>query len=404
MSTLRPETDVASLSGDLVVRTRRGGYLDILGFFRVVAFACVVGQHSFLWTGMANNVPGTAFITVLHFTRDAFFFLSALVVCYAQITRPRRLWSFWKRRYLQMGVPYLAWTLIYVVFTILRPGGTWSHFGSYLWSDLWLGYYQLYVVVVLFQLYLVVPLLLRLLRSTRHHVAVMAVSLAFAAFLGIVLHYHSHLGPVTHAMNWMNHWVPWSRDILSYQEFFVAGALMAFHLDRVLAFLERQHRQILWVSGALGGVTVLWYYVAIWSGASTGSASDIYQPIAFVWSFAAIAGILSLSWSWQQRRLFPQTGARRRWPITFLAELSGGVYLSHVLFINMIRAWLEGLGWRDHMPWPAVVIVLYVGTLACALPFVALIKRSPLRWVLGGPFRVAQRTEADAGIALPATT
>ncbi len=132
----------------------------------VLACACVLGQHSFLWTDMANNVVGTGFITFLHFTRNSFFFLSGLVVCYAQITRPRTVWGFWVRRYVQMGIPYLAWTGIYVLFTILRPGGSWSQWGTYLWSDLRLGYYQLYVVVVLFQFYLVFPFLLKLLKST----------------------------------------------------------------------------------------------------------------------------------------------------------------------------------------------------------------------------------------------
>ena len=135
-------------------------------FFRVAVCACVLGQHSFLWTDMSSNVIGTGFITMLHFTRNAFFFLSGLVVCYAQITRPRSLRGFWTRRYVQIGVPYLAWTLIYVVFTILRPGGAWDQTRSYFWTDIRTGYYQLYVIVVLFQFYLVFPFFLKLLRVT----------------------------------------------------------------------------------------------------------------------------------------------------------------------------------------------------------------------------------------------
>ncbi len=64
------------------------GYLTMFDFFRVAVCACVLGQHSFLWTDMSSNVVGTGFITMLHFTRNAFFFLSGLVVCYAQIRAP----------------------------------------------------------------------------------------------------------------------------------------------------------------------------------------------------------------------------------------------------------------------------------------------------------------------------
>src|ERR1700729_2347158 len=89
---------------------RSKGYLEMLNVFRVLACAAVVGNHSFIWANMSTNVIGTGFITMLHLSRNAFFFLSGLVICYSQISHPRSLRAFWKRRYVQLGVPYLAWT------------------------------------------------------------------------------------------------------------------------------------------------------------------------------------------------------------------------------------------------------------------------------------------------------
>jgi hypothetical protein len=40
--------------------------------------------------------------------------------------------------------------------------------------------------------------------------------------------------------------------------------------------------------------TILWYFIVIWMGATTASASDIYEPIAVAWSFGAIAGVFAL--------------------------------------------------------------------------------------------------------------
>ena len=74
---------------------------------------------------------------------------------YAQITRPRSTREFWRRRYVQLGVPYLVWTGIYWVYTLLSTGGSWGQAGSLLWHDVVFGYYQLYFAVVLFQLYAV---------------------------------------------------------------------------------------------------------------------------------------------------------------------------------------------------------------------------------------------------------
>ena len=383
------------------------GYLSMLDFFRVAACACVLGQHSFLWTGMANNDIGTGFITMLHFTRNAFFFLTGLVVCYAEITRPRSLWGFWSRRYIQLGVPYLAWTVIYVVFTVLRPGGQWSQAHVYFWTDLRIGYYQLYVIVVIFQFYLVFPFLFRLLQSTsaRAHVVIASLSVAIALLIGVDLHFNPDLGVLGHAIHDIgNGWV-WSRNLVSYQAYFVVGMVVAFHYQEVLQFVQRWHRQILAASAGVGVTTLVWYVVVIAQGASTASASDVYAPIAVLWSFGAIAGFFALSWLWDQRR--SRTAVRRRprlLSITYLAELTGGFYFCHVLFINMVRAIVySNFVGGTHWAWPLRTAIFYVGTAIVAVAFVSLIVRSPLRWVLGGPVRAEQRVRDNAEVALLAS-
>jgi peptidoglycan/LPS O-acetylase OafA/YrhL len=415
------------------------GYLTMFDFFRVVVCACVLGQHSFLWTDMANNDIGTGFITMLHYTRNAFFFLTAVVVCYAQVTRPRSVVRFWIRRYIQIGVPYLAWTAIYVVFTILRPGGAWGQARSLFWSDLRLGYYQLYVIVVLFQFYLVFPFLLNLLQvtSTRVHVALLALSIAIALFIGVDLHFNPHIGIVGHDVHQIgNDWV-WSRNLISYQAYFIAGVLVAFHFERVVGFVRRNYRSIVWASGLFGLGTLLWYVHTVDTGSTAASASDIYEPIAVAWSFAAIAAICALGCRWADRRALVagvagvagvggvagvdgagspsgagSAGAAlgawirawatrlRRPSITYLAELTGGFYLCHILFINMIRAILYShLVGGAHLPWPIRTAIFYLGTLVVAVTFVSLILRTPLRWVIGGPVRAEQRVRDNAEVA-----
>jgi peptidoglycan/LPS O-acetylase OafA/YrhL len=407
---LRPVPPTASTgeaSADVAPHTpRTPGYLSMLDLYRVVVCASVLGQHSFLWTGMANNVIGTGFITMLHYTRDGFFVLSGLVVCYAQLTRPRSLWGFWSRRYVQIGVPYLAWTGIYVTFTILRPGGSWSNWWSYLGSDLRLGYYQLYVVIVLLQFYLVFPLLMKLLRSAsaRQHLVILAVSAAVSLFIGTDLHYNPHIGAVGHFVHLLApKWLPWSRSLLSYQLYFVVGALVAFHLDAVLDFVQRRHRQIAVASGVVGVATLVWYIVDTATGASTGQASDIYQPIAVLWAVSASAGIFALSWMWFHRTPPPTSSKPSRRPswlsIAYLAELTGGFYLAHVLFINMIRAALySGLIGGQHLAWPLRTAIFYVGTAVVAVAFVSVVVRTPLRWILGGPVRAEQKARDNAEV------
>ena len=393
----RPE-EVLSLG------TRPRGYLEMFNLFRVIACLAVLGQHSFIWANMSGNFVGTGFIIMLHLSRTCFFFLTGLVVCYAQITHPRPLFGLWKRRYWEVGVPYLAWTGIYLIFTLITADASWNEAVAFLRHNLPLGFSQMYFIIVIFQFYLLFPLLLKLLRATRHHGRVMAVSIGLALAIAVFEYYPTLFSPANRITHAINAAIPVSRDFLTYQEFFIAGMLFALNLDRVLEFVSRRYRQILVATAVVGVAEVLWYMFSVWSGDSLARASDIYQPSADLWCLAAIAGLFSLSWWWDQR-----TGASSRLPrrslppMAYLAGLTGGVFFAHTLFIDLIRSTLDRTGLRTSLPWEAIVAILFVGTVACTGTFIALILRTPLRWVLGGPVRSEQRASYNTLRPIAAT-
>ena len=130
-------------------------------------------------------------------------------------------------------MPYLAWTGIYLVFTLITVTPRGTKRGRSFATPCLLGYSQMYFVVVIFQFYLLFPLLLRLLRKTRHHGSVMAASLVsracHSACSSATTPSSLPASNVTHAINSV---LPISRDFLTYQEFFIAGMLVALHLDR----------------------------------------------------------------------------------------------------------------------------------------------------------------------------
>ncbi len=374
---------------------KKGGYLGQFDSYRVVACGAVVLQHSLLWTIQPGNEAAWAFVMLLHFSRTAFFFLSALLLTYSQITRPRSVRGFWARRYVQLGVPYLAWTAIYWGYT-LAEDGSWDRAGYLLWHDLVFGYYQLYFVVVLLQLYVVFPFLLRLIRRSRHHARIMTVSLLFALFLAAVLHWQRQFGSLGHFTLWFEHYWPWARNPITYQEQFVAGILVALHLDQVRRFASRWYRQVIAGAVVLGIAATMWYLVAVWTGSPTGGASDLYQPIAFLWFTAAVAGLECGTWWWYQRTQNGHPPRSRVFSARYLGALTGGIFFSHVLVINFVRQWLGDLGISAHLGWGGEVVVLWVLTLSISAAFVALLLRTPLRWVLGGPVRAEQRARLDA--------
>jgi peptidoglycan/LPS O-acetylase OafA/YrhL len=377
----------------LAATSTRAPYLGQFDSYRVIACCAVVLQHSLLWNVAAGNTPAWAFVMLLHFSRTAFFFLTAFVLTYSEIHRPRSLGEFWGRRYLQIGVPYLVWTAIYWIFTMV-DSNAWGQAGSLLWNYLVYGYYQLYFVVVLLQLYLVFPWLLRMLRKSTHHVAIMVASLLFALLLAADLHYTQYFGAVGNATRSIASVWPWARDAITYQEQFVAGVLVALHFDEIRAFVERRWRAVIAVGVVVGVMATMWYLIAVWTGSDTGHASDLYQPVAFLWFTAAVAALECATWAWYRRQV-RRPGVRAGWPRIFTAEylagLTGGIFFCHVLFLNLIRTGLGAAGISAHLDWAALVALTFVLTMTCAAVCTGLLLLTPLRWVLTGPIRAEQR-------------
>jgi hypothetical protein len=111
-----------------------------------------------------------------------------------------------------------------------------------------------------------------------------------------------------------------------------------------------------------------------------------------LWCVAAIAGIFSLGWWWQQRtRHSPDATSQGLPSLAYLAGLTGGIFFAHTLFITLIRSVLDETGLSASLPWEATVAILFVGTVSVTGTFVSLVLRTPLRWVLGGPVRSEQR-------------
>ena len=180
----------------------------------------------------------------------------------------------------------------------------------------------------------------------------MSLSVAIALLIGVVLHFNPDLGMVGNAIHDIgNGWV-WSRNLVSYQAYFVAGMVVAFHstgggIRPALASPDRDGLR-------RGGSD----HALVHSGdlrrvPRTRSASDVFEPIAVLWSLGAIAGILCAelavgSAAGQARCGCSSDGARRAasvsqaqprlLSITYLAELTGGFYFCHILFLNMVRA------------------------------------------------------------------
>ena len=368
----------------------RGGYISQFDSFRVIACCAVVLQHSLLWNVQAGNTTAWAFVMLLHFSRTAFFFLAAFLLTYSQITRPRSTLGFWRRRYVQIGVPFLVWTLIYWVFTMIT-GNSWDQAWSLLWNYTLYGYYQLYFVVVLLLLYLVFPWVLRAVRASSHHVALMTGSLLFALLLAADLHYTSSFGVVGQwTLDVASKW-PWARNPITYQEQFIAGILVALHFDQVRSFVERWYRQVIAGAVVMGVIATMWYLVAVWTGSPTGSRLGPLptRGLPVVHRRRGGARVRRLDVVAPQRA---PRGTHAQVPLSPVPRRPDRRDLPLPRALHQPRPpGLGDAGITPHLGWAGTVGVTFVLTIGMCGALHRADVAHPLRWVLTGPVRAEQR-------------
>jgi len=380
----------------------RPARLPQIDVMRLLICASVVATHVVSNANPMQSVPANAVVNVLHYTRQAFFFISALVLVHVHWSdvrpdgrvggKPGAM----RRRVSVLGVPYLLWSTFYAVLGLATAYslGAAEHLPWTWYAGLLQGTdgYHMYFLLVSVEFALVFPLFLKLLHATRgHHVALFVTSGALELGTMALFHY------VYQPEGWWRA-VAGESSLTAYQFWLVAGGLAAIHFGTFHAWLVR-HRWL--VAASLFAVCVVAtgvFFGDVLRGEQPEFAGRSLQPITVPLSIAAIGTFYLVSlWiagrSWAGRMI--ETGT----------YLSFGIYLSH-------PAILTGLLYLQHaLPGTVTRHAVSVTLAMCALDFAlalavaALLSRT--RWskaLIGRPRRrtpVRRRAGEPEGAPVP---
>ncbi len=361
-------------------------HLDAVDVVRVLTVALVIAVH------VVSQQPGgivTAngpVLIVAHVSRQVFFLLTTFVLVYSYRDRPPRRWSaFWRRRYLLVGVPYLAWSAVY----FLADGRQLWPLGPALGGfahDVAEGTarYHLYFLLVTMQVYLIFPLLLGLVYASRRwHAWLLAVALGYQIVVYAAIEHPVKAGPLTW---WLRNPSPF---LPSYLGFVIIGGIAACHTDRFLSWTRSRSRWIylgcaLTIAAGIAVflVQVFGYRQPAWA------VSSVFQPVVVVESLAVAWTYLALGIAWQDR------GMPARRLVRSGAEASFGVFLAHPLLLQALlllttTTGLSALAARAPeglVTAVSLVIVVPLIYLTCAV-FAELVRRTPLSLPLTGRSR-----------------
>ncbi|MEK4185491.1 MULTISPECIES: acyltransferase [unclassified Paenibacillus] len=372
------------------MNTARKERLPQLDIFRALAILGVLHVHSssFAAGEQALHSPYYYWLNWINiffkFGTPSFIFLSSFVLFYNYYGRPvtrSLIINFYRRRLKYILLPYLLASMGYYALTLYVNGRLTQNLGGNLYSfirALFSGsaYAHLYFVFISIQFYLLFPVLLKLLQSSRFLIK-WAIPLGLALQWGFIFWNKYEL-----------HIVEKGSLAISYLAYYMMGAYIAIHFEKVKTWLMKPWRELtakqkgwtaLLVSGWLiaAFIHVQLWYVARHFGVWTDS---LWYEL--LWNVHTMLSALVL--------LYATFLIYRKAPrgivafLTRLGELSFAIYLIHPLLLAVYRRF------RYHIPLESLTYVLFIyGGLVVALGGSWLIvqfafRRVPGSWIIFG--------------------
>ena len=348
-------------------------YLHELDRLRVTTALSVIAVHVFGLTMFLDKTPlafeaQNVFVSLFHFTREVFMFVTAFALVYVYYGKPFALGHFWKRRGMGVLLPYTFWTIVYFwvndyLLSTERPNSPLLIVQKLAW-DLVTGNasYQLYYILLTIQFYLLFPIFLKFLRRVeRHPWPVLGIS--FVLEVGILYALQSNL-QARLLPSQVASWIDQFKDsfVLIYQFFFILGGMVALYLENVRAFLLRYGR---WVVGsmaaALAALAIHYLVATRLQHESVTTAAGVLQPIMAFYGTIVIFFFYWLAYRQVTRAAQRQTMRGQRIWHSF-SDAAFGIYLVHPLILGA----LTGLVTLAFMSWPAVVLLVLLWALTAA--------------------------------------
>ena len=366
-------------------------YVDLV---RVLTVALVIAVHLLGQEQLPPTLTAGALLAVGHVSREVFFLLTAFVLVFTYRSRPVRPLSFWRRRFLYVGVPYVAWSLIYFLADNAQLDPVSSAlltFGRSLLDGA--ARYHLYFLLVSLQIYLVFPLIRALLKATRrHHMVLLGLAGAYQLLCYLAIQRGLWFGPPD----------PW---LTSYLGFVLAGGIAAWHAEALVAWTRARPR---WVFvGCLTTIAIglgVFFGEVFIGGQNPLVASDVFQPVTVIESVGIAWAFLALGLRWQDR------GRPAGKLVHAGADASFGIYLAHPLLIQALFIGTSAVGLTSvaqHAPTVAVLVemVVFVPLLYLASGLLATgFRRTPFSLALAGRARTRPRpAPVTARVPLPFT-
>ena len=372
--------------------------LDHVDAMRPIKQTAVISTHALIFFApLATSLWASGLLTLTHFSRDAFLFVSACMLAYSyRDASSVKLGIYWRRRFMAVGLVYVVWTLIYFPVAALQGTQNFPYFRlpmSSIFSsagvhnllfNLATGYYHLYFLLVLLQFYVLFPFVMALVRRfPRSHLAVVAGALVFQLLYPYAVR-HGWFGfVITPKLE--------TRLVFSYALYLLGGVIAALYLERFHDWVVRHWRAVVFWTAIAGAVPLVMDYLRDHGHLIPRIITPGGDPFAFAvlpYDVGAIVAVYLLG----VYLVNPKRSARTRAVVASGSEAAYGIYVSQLLWIIVLHRVAVRFGWLNAVPWLAMVFIALSVTYLMGWLFSAVAARTPLARALVGRSRVPWST------------
>jgi peptidoglycan/LPS O-acetylase OafA/YrhL len=372
--------------------------LDHVDAMRPIKQTAVISTHALIYfSPLSTSFVAASMLTLTHFSRDAFLFVSACMLAYSYRGSDKvALGPYWKRRFMAVGLVYLVWTVIYFPIAAAKNSPTFPFLkipGSAIFSfaglhnflfNLGTGYYHLYFLLVLLEFYVLFPyIFLFLKRYPRSRLPVVVGSVVWQIFFPIIIR-RDWIGVI------MSPKIE-TRLVFSYPLYLLGGVVCAFYLESFHDWVVRHRKGILIATVLVAAVPLVVDYIATHGTRLSGvlvPGANPFAALVIPYDVAAILCVYLLG----VYLVSPKRSARTRAITASGSEAAYGIYVSQMIWIIIEVRWAQHFNLYHRVPWIVLMLSALVVTYALGWLFSALIARTPLARPVVGRAQVPWRT------------
>ena len=360
-----------------------------IGLLRGIAMCAVVGIHTFSIC-VSNVTSGKSawayliFHSMLQFAVPCFIFISSILLSYTLYGKPLQLKKFYSKKFIRIVIPYVLWTLFYLVFKLVFRQLTFADLASlqnwWLWLGLGKAYTHLYYMSVILQLYLFTPILLGFTKLVQRifkkldfiAIVIIAISLQVGIYFLNRYFIYQYFKYQATMMIW-------------YLYIILLGIWIGFNYERFKEGLKK-YAVIVW--GIFGVNAIIYIRYVIYLKKSIKINTAWYQCNWFAYALFATLCLLWICLMLKEKNVHNKVTKA----IEVVGDYSFGIYLMHPVITFVLRKII-------HISQPfillVVILISYVAMMLMCIGIIKVLKLNKWTSIIVGEYKLWQKANSS---------